>query len=132
MLSMMRSLGFLIWMRRINPELREVEGEVGDRPANSDQKVPNVFLGETDKLVGFVALFPPICSLRDCGCRMQLERVVCLNSTAVMHLKCSNGQRPGIWRSAEENVASRIPMVTRRFFHAALCARMGFTELEEF
>jgi hypothetical protein len=125
-------LGFLdLDDPEMNPEFQEVEGEVGGKTKEAEQKAPKVFLGELDKLAEFVALFPPVCHARDCGCRMELERVVSLNSTAVMHLKCSAGHL-GIWRSAEEDVASQVPAITKRYFHAALCAGMGFTELEEF
>ncbi|GAQ82597.1 hypothetical protein KFL_001170010, partial [Klebsormidium nitens] len=118
----------------LEPDFQELESEqpsdVG--PSEKEEKLPSVYLGELSKLAEFVALFPPVCHARGCGCRMAADRVVSLNGTAVIHLKCTSGEHSALWRSADEDAATQIPLVTRKFFHAALCAGMGFTELSEF
>lgn len=69
--------------------------------------------------------------MKDCGCRMAGHRATLSHMTAILYLKCEQGHQC-LWRSAEEGDDQNIPLVTKKVYHAALCAGMGLTELTEF
>jgi hypothetical protein len=110
--------------------LESVEEEVLQELAEKEDEM-KVYIGETSKLLEFVKLFPPVCPVRECGHRMQAERVGSTHLTTSLYLICPDGHK-SLWRSAEEAMDSQVPQVVQRVFHGALCEGMGFTEFSEF
>jgi hypothetical protein len=116
-----------------DPSMQDTVNEESAMPAakGEQSKKPSVFIGELDKLLEFVKLFPPICPARDCGCRMAGHWVTSVHTTAILYLKCSEGHQC-MWRSAQEGDERNVPRVTMKLYDAALSAGMGLTELSEF
>jgi hypothetical protein len=116
-----------------DPSTQDVVNEDGLAPAaeSEEPNKPSVYIGELDKLLEFVKLFSPICPVKDCGCRMAGHWVAFSHMTAILYLKCEEGHQC-LWRSAEEGNGQNIPLVTKKVYHAALCAGMGLIELTEF
>jgi hypothetical protein len=114
-----------------DPDIVDCLEEVVQEASEKEQKQPEVYLGETSKLLEFVKLFPHVCQARGCGQRMVAERVGSTHLTVTLYLACSDGHST-LWRSAEESADSQVPEVVQRVFHGALCAEMGFTEFSEF
>jgi hypothetical protein len=72
--------------------LESVQEEVVEEVAEKDDQM-KVFIGETAKLLEFVKLFPPGCPVRDCGHRMQAERIGSTHLTATLYMICPDGHK---------------------------------------